>query len=137
MLKKKMTEIKNREAWIPIAPSVMAEHGHEYFFDFTNSPFMTRVYNAKSSTQHDLSAVLHVDGTARAQAVDKHFYPPFRKLLERFYAMTGVPMILNTSLNRHAEPIVHHPKDAINMLLHTDMDVLVIGSFALQKSKKH
>lgn len=134
-IKEKMTRIKNRESWIPIAPSVLAEHGSDYFFNFVNSPFMTRVYHATPRAQEKVSAALHVDGTARAQSVDSNFYQPFRRLLERFHAMTGIPMVLNTSLNKHAEPIVHQPKEAIEMLLTTAMDELVIGSFAITKIK--
>jgi carbamoyltransferase len=111
---------------------VLAEYGDDYFFNFVNSPFMTRRYQVKSARQRDIPAAVHAK-TSRAQSVDKSFYAPFRRLLEQFYTMTGVPMVLNTSLNRHNEPIVHTPIEAIGLLLSTDLDELVIGSFGIRK----
>ena len=137
-MKKKMTvEVKGRDEWIPIAPSVLAEHGHDYFNNFINSPFMTRVYRVRSTKKAAIPGALHSDGTARAQAVDKNFYAPFRHLIEHFFKLTNTPMLLNTSLNRHGEPIVHRPEEAIRLLLDTSMDGLVIGSFSLQKKSQH
>ena len=135
-IQRRMTvEIKGRAAWIPIAPSVLCEHGNAYFDHFVNDPFMTRVYRAKASQHSSMSAALHRDGTARAQAVDKQCYRPFRDLLQRFYERTHMPMLLNTSLNRHGEPIVHRPEEALSLLIDTPMDALVIGSFAVQRRK--
>ena len=134
-LKYRMTvDIKKRESWIPIAPSVLAEYGNAYFENFNNNPFMTRVYRAKPAKYDAIKSALHNDGTARAQAVDAHGYKPFRRLLEEFYKRTDMPMLLNSSLNRHGEPVVHRPEEALEMLLDTPMDELAIGSFVVKKA---
>ena len=126
-------DIKGRELWIPIAASVLAEHGDDYFENFVNSPHMTRAYMAKKKHYSDILAALHVDGTSRAQSVDKKAYKPFRKMLQNFFKRTQMPLLLNSSLNRHGEPIVHRPDDALQLLLDTPLDELVIGSFSVVK----
>ena len=135
-MKHKITRrVKKREDFIPLSPSVLAEKGAEYFKDFLPSPFMTFIYKAADAKKDRIPAALHVDGTARAQAVTSSSYKPFRKLLEYFYDITGIPMVLNTSFNFHGQPIVHEPLEAIKMFQETEMDELVISSFVL--SKKH
>lgn len=133
-IKVRMTrDIKGRELWIPIAPSVLEEHGDTYFQNFCPSPFMTRVFVVKPKQKKEIEAALHQDGSVRLQSVGKAAYKPFRQLLQHFYKRTDMPMLLNTSLNRHGEPIVHRPKEAIQLLLDTPLDVLVIGPFAVTK----
>jgi carbamoyltransferase len=135
-VKEKITTlVKGRDRFIPISPSVLAEKGAEYFKDFGQTPFKTRAYDAVASSADKIPAALHVDGTARAQAVSSTHYKSFRKLIENFYDITGIPMVLNTSFNRHGEPIVHEPLEAIKMFKETKMDELAIGPFILTKEK--
>ena len=133
-VKEKITSlVKGRENFIPISPSILAEKGGDYFREFIQSPFKTRAYDVVSDKTEQIPAALHVDGTARVQAVSNTNYKPFRNLIENFYDITGTPMLLNTSFNRHGEPIVHEPKEAIKMFKETEMDELAIGPFILKK----
>jgi carbamoyltransferase len=77
-------------------------------------------------------AITHVDNSARIQTVDSK--NPIHGVLKRFYEITGVPILVNTSFNVRGEPIVESPQDAIDCFLQTDMDVLVIGKYLLLKS---
>jgi len=128
------TMIKKRESFIPISPSCLAEYCLEYFEKFTPTPYMTRTFTVRPHQRKNIPAALHRDGTARVQAVDETCYLPFRKIIEHFYSITGVPMVLNTSLNRHGEPIVHRPLEAVKLLQETPLDELVIGSFSVKKA---
>ncbi|MBN1998460.1 hypothetical protein JW935_12955 [candidate division KSB1 bacterium] len=132
----KLTRLKQRDFFIPTAPSCLAEKATEYFENFSKSPFMTRAYPVFTKKKAGIPAAIHADGTARAQAVDRSFYPPFRKLIEYFYTITGVPMVLNTSLNQHGHPIIHEPEQAVDMLLSGEMDQLAIGSFIVHKQQR-
>jgi carbamoyltransferase len=135
-VKQKITDrVKRRESFIPVAPSCLAEYGSTYFEGFTDRPFMTRTYRVKPEKRKIIPAALHVDGSARVQSVNREFYSPFRKLIEHFYIITGVPMVLNTSLNHHGDPIVHRPIEAARLLIESEMDELVIGPFAVRKSQ--
>lgn len=125
--------IKGRENFIPIAPSVLAEEGSTFFQDFSDSPYMSRAYQVIPPKAGDIPAALHINGTARAQAVGEQQYKPFRRLIEHFYHITAIPMVLNTSFNRHGEPMVHRPEEALELFLQTEMDQLAIGPFLLKK----
>ena len=78
--------------------------------------------------------MVHVDNSARVQTVDNSNNPKFRKLLESFYAETQCPVLLNTSFNVKGQPIVNSPDDAIDCFLSTNIDLLAIGSFILEKN---
>lgn len=123
---------KGRESWITVAPSVLSERAADFFQDAAD-PFMMRVCRVRPQKREEISTALHTDDTARVQAVDASAYPLFRRLIEQFERLTGMPMVLNTSLNRHGEPIVHQPEEAISLFLNSAIDVLVIGSFAVKK----
>jgi carbamoyltransferase len=83
--------------------------------------------------QKKLPAITHIDGTARVQTVSRVTNPLFWDLIEAFKKITGVPVILNTSFNVNKEPIVCNPDDAINCFLSTDLDILVLGDFIINK----
>jgi carbamoyltransferase len=134
-IKMKITEkIKGRDRFIPLAASCLAEKGDDYFLQFRNSPFMTRAYAVRPEKIREIPACVHADNTCRVQAVDASFYLPFRKILEHFYNKSGIPMVVNTSLNRHGQPICHRPSQAIELLLDSELEELVIGSFIVKKS---
>ncbi len=130
--------IKLREGFRPFAPSVLAEAGHATF-DLPagrHTPYMaltTQVRGAASpsGTAIAIPAVTHVDGSARVQTVDRVRHGRYRRLLERFAAVTGCPVLVNTSLNVRGEPIACSPQDAIRCLLGTDLDALAIGDFLM------
>ena len=121
--------IKKREDFRPFAPAVLEEHFKEYFDTNSPSPYMSRICKVKSIK---VPGITHVDGTARVQTVNKNFNEKFYNLINEFYKITGIPMLLNTSFNCQ-EPIVETPEDAIKTFNKTNLDLLVINSYILRK----
>jgi carbamoyltransferase len=119
--------IKFREDFRPFAPIVPLEHASTYFELDEPSPYMLRVVKVRPEHRARLGAVTHVDGTARVQTVDRERLPRLHELLLRYGAKTGVPVLLNTSLNVRGEPIVETPSQALELLLATHLDALVLG----------
>ncbi len=147
-------KIKYRESFRPFAPSVLREHVAEWFELDVDSPYMLLVapvrrehriamtpeqqrlfgiekLNVPRST---IPAVTHVDYSARIQTVHRETNPLYHALLARFYALTGCPVLVNTSFNVRGEPIVCTPADAYRCFRRTEMDALVVGSFLLEKA---
>ena len=120
-------KVKQRELFRPFAPAVLEERAGEYFDPPWPSPFMALTAQVRSSAKGIIPAVVHVDGSARVQTVDRASNPPFRRLLEAFGRRTGVPVLLNTSFNVQ-EPIVCTPHDAIQCFLRTKVEWLVLGN---------
>ena len=110
----------------------MKEKVKEYFELVDDVPFMEKVFPIKPSKHKIIPAVTHVDGTGRLQTVDKKISPKYYGLINEFYKLTGVPILLNTSFNEN-EPIVNSPQDALNCYLRTKMDVLVLGNFVIKR----
>ena len=127
--------VKFREPFRPFTPSVLEEEAGEYFENATISPYMTVTYNVKKDKQHIIPAVTHVDGTARIQTVNKRTNNRYHKLIEEFNKITGVPVILNTSLNVRGQPIACSPRTAVSIFCATGMDAMGIGPFLLSKKK--
>ncbi len=125
--------VKFRESYRPFAPSVLDEHGDAYFEDYRVTPYMERTLRIKPEKRDLVAAVTHVDGTGRLQSVRREWNPRFYDLLQAFHALTGVPMLLNTSLNVMGKPIAHSAGDAINIYLSSKIDVLVIGDHVFCK----
>ena len=117
--------IKHREQFRPFAPSVLAEAATEWFDIDVPSPYMLMVAPVKRP--EDIPAVTHVDGTARLQTVSRGANPLYYDLIAEFGRQTGVPVVVNTSMNVMGEPIVNTPEEAHRMLVQTDMDWLVAG----------
>ena len=124
-------KIKHREAFRPFAPSILEEYVSEYFDMDIPSPYMLLV--AKVKKPDKIPAVTHIDGTGRLQSVSKEVNPLYYDLINEFYKLTGIPVIINTSMNVMGEPIVNTPEHAHNMILKTDMDNLVMGNFLVEK----
>jgi len=124
--------IKHREWFRPFAPSILADHQHEYFEHDHPSPFMLHVYKIRPEKRKELCAVNHVDDTGRLQSVTREENPMYYDLISAFYRKTGIPVILNTSFNEN-EPIVCTPEEAIDCFRRTRMDVLAIGPFLVTK----
>ena len=121
--------IKQREDFRPFAPAVLEEHYKEYFDTNSPSPYMSRIVKVKSDK---IPGVTHVDNTARIQTVNREFNEKFYDLINEFYKITGIPMLLNTSFNCK-EPIVETPQDAIRTWKRTELDILVINNYVLEK----
>jgi carbamoyltransferase len=88
---------------------------------------------AASVLRPGVPGITHVDGSARLQTVDRADNPDFHRLIEAFAARTGVPLVLNTSLNTKGEPIVETPEDAVQTLLHSRLDHLVLPGLVLSR----
>jgi carbamoyltransferase len=151
-------KIKFRESFRPFAPSVLQDHAHEWF-DLQpgqESPYMLLVAPVRNEHRRavprkieaagslcdrlrvprsTIPAVTHVDYSARVQTVDVERNPRFYRLLQAFHEQTGCPVLVNTSFNVRGEPIVCTPQDAYRCFLATEMDVLVLGDFVLEKDK--
>jgi carbamoyltransferase len=126
--------IKRREWFRPFAPSILAEHQHEYFEHDHPSPFMLHVYKIRAEKRKELCAVNHVDDTGRLQSVAREENPLYYDLIRAFQRRTGTPVVLNTSFNEN-EPIVCKPEEAIDCFRRTRMDVLAIGPFVALKEE--
>ena len=124
-------KIKHRESFRPFAPSILEEYVSEYFDMNLPSPYMLMVSPVKKPEK--IPAVTHVDGTGRLQTVSKNSNPLYYKLINEFYNLTGVPVVINTSMNVKGEPIVNTPEQAYKMLTKTDMDCIFLGNFLVKK----
>ena len=124
-------KIKHREAFRPFAPCILEEYTSEYFDIDISSPYMLLVAPVKKPEK--IPAVTHVDGTSRLQTVSKYVNPLFYDLINEFYKITGVPVLVNTSMNVRGEPIVNTIEQAYNMITKTDMDYIVLGNHIVTK----
>ncbi len=156
MQKKMNLKIKYRESFRPFAPSVLAEHVNDWFELDRESPYMLLVADVKKEKLNQLTgeqksmkglallnlirskipAVTHIDNSARIQTVNKLDNPLYHDLINCFYKRTGCPVIINTSFNVRGEPIVESPSDAYICFMRTEMDILVLGNYILNKSNQ-
>jgi carbamoyltransferase len=125
--------IKFREYWRPFCPSMLAERADEYLKSHTDAPFMIIAFRATDKLKSLAPAVVHIDGTARVQLVDKDVDPLYHDLISAFEKLTGVGVLLNTSFNVKGEPLVCTLRDAIRTFFSTGLDVLVAGDYIVQK----
>jgi carbamoyltransferase len=126
--------VKFRESFRPFAPAVLEEEVARWFDGGRASPFMLLTFPVLPERRAMVPGIVHVDGSARVQTVaGDHAQPAFRRLLERFAALTGVPMVLNTSFNVRGEPIVATPAQAVACFERTGIDLLVLGDRVLAK----
>lgn len=124
--------IKFREKFRPFAPSILEEHVGDWFEIDEATPYMEKVFPIREGKRKEIPAVTHVDGSGRLQSVSKQTNPKYHALISKFYEKTGVPIVLNTSLNEN-EPVVRIPREAISCFLRTDMDVLVLGNHLIDR----
>jgi carbamoyltransferase len=127
------TKIKFREKFRPFAPSIAAEAVPEYFVGAVADPFMIQVYPVRPEKRSVIPAVTHVDGSGRLQTVSADTNPLYYRLIKEFEALTGVPVILNTSFNEN-EPIVDTPRQALDCFLRTNMDAIVLGNTMVRRT---
>jgi carbamoyltransferase len=149
-------KIKFRESFRPFAPAVLREHVHDWFELEGESPYMLLVADVQSSKRlpsrpeteglwgieklnvprSTVPAITHVDYSARIQTVRREQNPLYYDIIHAFHKRTGCSVIVNTSFNVRGEPIVGSPEDAYRCFMRTDMDVLVLENFILEKSEQ-
>lgn len=130
--------VKKREAYRPFAPSVLEEKLHEFFDVPPNRadfPFMIFVLKVREQLRETLGAITHIDGTARVQTVSQKENPKYWALIHEFEKLTGIPILLNTSFNNNAEPIVDSVEESIVCFLTTGLNRLVIGDYLISKKE--
>lgn len=126
-------KIKKREDFRPFAPSIMEDQVNNWFVEQNICDnFMSGVYVLKNNKKNLVPAITHFDGTARVQTVNKNLNYKFYQLINYFFILTNIPMLLNTSFNEN-EPIVNNPQEAIDCFLRTKMDVLVIENCIIKR----
>ena len=126
-------KIKRRESFRPFAPSILREAVPDWFETDDDVPFMMQVFQVREERRKTIPAVTHVDGSGRLQTVYRDTNPRYYRLIEQFAALTGVPIVLNTSFNEN-EPVVCRPEEALDCFLRTKMDLLVLGNWLLRRN---
>jgi carbamoyltransferase len=148
-------KIKFRESFRPFAPAVLRERVHEWFELDGDSPYMLLVADVHPGhrlsadgvdglwgieqlnvPRSDVPAITHVDYSARIQTVRRETNPAYYDIINAFYRKTGCPVIVNTSFNVRGEPMVCTPEDAYRCFMRTNMDVLVLENFVLEKTEQ-
>ena len=127
--------LKERDWFMPFAPSVLAERCEDIFENYCEARFMNHKFYVKENWKDKIPAVVHIDGSARPHTVSISDNPYFYKTIKEFCNLTDVPLVLNTSFNKHGLPIVETPKDAFEHLIWNCVDVLVLGSFTVTKKE--
>jgi carbamoyltransferase len=128
-------KVKNRESFRPFAPAILKEYVSEWFENVTDAKYMLKICKYKPGMGEKVPAVCHEDYTGRVQTVSQEDNHYFYHLIKAFYKITGIPILLNTSFNKH-EPIVDIPEDAFKCFMKTGIDILVLGNFVLEKKNK-
>lgn len=128
----RLNTVKQREMWRPLAPSVLSGY-FDKFFVGAPSPFMIVAARVRPEVRAEIPAVVHIDGSARPQAVDSDDQPLFAALLDAFMVETGLPLLVNTSFNTAGMPLVNSPEDSVDTYLNTDVDLLAIGSHLVSR----
>lgn len=128
-------KIKFREKFRPFAPSILEEEVSEWFEINEPTPYMEKVFPIRKEKHSIIPAVTHVDGSGRLQTVSRISNPLYHALISAFFAKTGVPIVLNTSLNEN-EPVVRTPAEAIACFQRTSMDALALGKCVVARDMR-
>jgi carbamoyltransferase len=123
------SRIKGRESFQPLAPAVLIERCRGIFPGVDSSPFMLQTFPLPKGTRERIPAVVHADGTSRIQTVTDGDATGLSGILGAFGELTGLPVLLNTSLNRKGEPMAESPSDAVRIFLEADLDFLFLDGF--------
>jgi carbamoyltransferase len=129
----RLNAVKGREQFRPVAPMVLEDRAADIFEGQLPSPYMLFTHRVRDGWAERIPAVVHVDGTARIQTVDPLEEPLVARMLEAFEARTGVPVVVNTSLNTAGRPIVDDPRDALECFGSAPVDALAIGPFMVRR----
>lgn len=128
-----VNQIKSRETWRPLAPSILEGESSAYFNRSADSPYMLIRNFVRPEKTGSIPAIVHVDGSVRPQAVRPGTNPGFYDLLAQFQKVNQLPLVLNTSFNNEKEPIVCTPADALRTFFEVGLDELAIGPFLVKK----
>jgi carbamoyltransferase len=132
-MKDRLNFIKSREDFRPVAPVVLEEEAPNWFRDVRVSPYMLFVYDVIEDKADRIPTARHVDGTARVQTINRKQNEAYYDLIQAFFKRTGVPILINTSLNTLGEPIVCSPRDVVECFWTSPIDALVMGPYLLVK----
>jgi carbamoyltransferase len=131
----RMNDVKGREQFRPIAPMVLASRFADIFDGVYPSPYMLFVHRVRPEWRERIPAVVHVDGTARVQTVHEETEPLVARMLAAFERLTGLPVVVNTSLNTAGRPMVDTPREAMELFGSAPVDLLALGPFAVHRGK--
>jgi carbamoyltransferase len=130
----RLNDVKGREQFRPVAPMVLRERAEEIFCDGpVPSPYMLFTHRVRAGWADRIPAVVHVDGTARIQTVDSDSEPLVARMLRAYERRTGIPVVVNTSLNTAGRPMVDDPRDALECFGSAPVDLLAIGPFVVRR----
>ncbi|MER5836389.1 carbamoyltransferase C-terminal domain-containing protein [Streptomyces sp. NPDC002130] len=129
----RLNDVKGREQFRPVAPMVLADRAADLFDGPLPSPYMLFVHDVAPAWRDRIPAVVHVDGTARIQTVDPDREPLVARMLGEFERLTGLPVVVNTSLNTAGRPMVDDPRDALECFGSSPVDLLAIGPYAIRR----
>ena len=130
---RRLNDVKGREQFRPIAPMVTDERAPDIFEGQLPSPYMLFTHRVRPAWRDRIPAVVHVDGSARTQTVDRDREPLLGRLLDAFERRTGVPVLVNTSLNTAGRPMVDSPRDALECFGSTPVDALAVGPYLVRR----
>jgi carbamoyltransferase len=131
---RRMNDIKGREQFRPVAPMVRLERAAAMFEGPLPSPYMLFTHRVRPEWRRRIPAVVHVDGTARIQTVDPATEPLVARMLAAFEARSGLPVVVNTSLNTAGRPMVDDPRDALECFGAAPVDALALGPYLVRRS---
>ncbi|TQJ75331.1 carbamoyltransferase C-terminal domain-containing protein [Streptomyces sp. SLBN-31] len=129
----RLNAVKGREEFRPVAPMVLTDRAAEIFDGPLPSPYMLFVHDVAAEWRDRIPAVVHVDGTARIQTVDREQEPLVARMIDGFERRTGLPVVVNTSLNTAGRPMVDDPRDALECFGSAPVDLLALGPFAIRR----
>jgi carbamoyltransferase len=129
----RLNDVKGREQFRPVAPMVLTTRAADIFDGPLPSPYMLFTHRVRPGWIQRIPAVVHVDGTARIQTVDPAEEPLVARMLQGFERRTGVPVVVNTSLNTAGRPMVDDPRDALECFGSAPVDALAIGPFLVRR----
>jgi carbamoyltransferase len=131
----RLNDVKGREQFRPIAPMVLLESAEEIFSGGPiPSPYMLFTHHVAPAWRERIPAVVHVDGTARIQTIDRADEPMVHRMIDRFRTRTGIPVVVNTSFNTAGRPIVEHPREALECFGSAPIDLLALGPFVVRRA---
>ena len=130
----RLNDVKGREQFRPVAPMVLLERAPEIFSRGpVPSPYMLFVHDVAEEWRDRIPTVTHVDGTARIQTIDRRTEPLVHRMIAAFERRTGIPVVVNTSLNTAGRPMVDDPRDALECFGSAPVDLLAIGPFVVRR----
>lgn len=126
-------QIKFREKWRPFCPSVLSTRAEDVLGSKHPAPYMILAFQASAKTKDLIREAVHIDGSIRPQVIDPEANPRYHEMVARFHELTGVPAVINTSLNRRGEPMICRPQEAVEMFKGSGLHYLAIGDYLVTK----